>query len=135
MLQIFHQKINLQHGQSSIRKNIFTCLFNVHNTVILLLVHDVINLLYYKVPFFYQFPNMFTFESLKSNNNNIQIAGLMIKIALPISRSFFLWRYFLLTFLRIKEVIWSQKNLSKSVNRSKYNTFSPEKYYFLDTFK
>ena len=34
-----------------------------------------------------------------------------------------------------KDVIWSQKNLSKPVNWSKYNTVSLEKYYFLDTIK
>ena len=35
-----------------------------------------------------------------------------------------------------EQVIWSQKNLLKTVNWSKYNTVSPEKkYYFLDNIK
>ena len=34
-----------------------------------------------------------------------------------------------------KEVIWSETNLSESVNWSKYNTFFPDKYYFWDTIK
>ena len=34
---------------------------------------------------------------------------------------------------RIREVIWSQKNHLKSVNWSKFNTLSTEKYYFLNT--
>ena len=32
-----------------------------------------------------------------------------------------------------KEVIWSRKKNSESVNWSKYNAVSTEKYYFLDT--
>ena len=34
-----------------------------------------------------------------------------------------------------KKVIRNQQNLSKSVSWSKYNTVSPEKYYFLGTIK
>ena len=34
---------------------------------------------------------------------------------------------------RIREVIWSQNNHLTSINWSKFNTLSTEKYYFLNT--
>ena len=60
----------------------------------------------------------------KRSKSNVQSFGGMIKYFI---------KFYFPNNIPNKEVIWSEKHFSKSVNWSKFNTVFPEKYYFSDT--